>query len=628
MRRHVLRIAALAGAALLTLHAASRFARVFPVDASGLLGTALVVLFTICFAWVALGAMLFTFGLAVAIRPGRKGAPPSARPDAPPDGHARTAVLIPIRHEDPGAVTAQVEVMYTALGRQPLGRQVDFVLLSDSNLPEVCLAEETAWRELCRRLDAFGRIFYRRRVGGAAKKAGNIRDFCLRHADAYRYLVVLDADSMLSAETICALVERMESNPRVGLIQTPSIPVRRRTLFARWQQFAARVYGPLWTTAEAGLAGPDGTYYGHNAILRREAFCCHAGLGELPGRGALSGLIASHDFVEASLVRRAGYEVWIASDLGGSYEQCPTNLVDFAVRDQRWCHGNLQHLRIALLPGLRAWSRLHLLRGAMSYLVPPLTLLFTWVMLLVAARDQRALPSYFPGRLTLFPSWPVHDFEAGRNLLALTAALLLGPKLLATAASLTAMVRARMLPARRLPAMVAGVLAETALSTLLAPTLMVYQAVFVVRILLGERVPWAMARRADRTVGPGEALRRCGMHLACAAALAGASWWVSLQALLWSLPVVVPLLLSPVLAWITSSDRVGRLGDALGLFQVPEDWSTEPTLAVYDRPASRPGPAQPADARARAWHALVLVGSGLLRGAPATARPEMQRTGS
>jgi membrane glycosyltransferase len=621
VRRHLLRIGAVASTALLSAEAAVRFARVFPLDGSGALGTALLVLFTICFAWVALGAMVFAFGLVAAVWRGRD-RPPRAAPGVPPEAGARTAVLVPIRHEDPRAVTAQLEVMFTGLRQYPTGRQIDFVLLSDSSLPEVCLAEERAWRELCERQGAFGRIYYRRRVGGEAKKAGNIRDFCLRHAGAYRYLVVLDADSMLAPGTLCAMVERMEANPQVGLLQAPSIPVRRRTLFARWQQFAARVYGPLWTTAEAALAGPDGSYYGHNAILRRDAFCENAGLGALPGRGALSGLVASHDFVEAALVRRAGYEVWIASDLGGSYEQCPTNVVDYAVRDLRWCHGNLQHLRIAVLPGLDPWSRLHLLRGALSYLIPPLTLLFTWVMLAVAARDRSILPDYFPpGKGGLFPLWPVHDFEAGRQLLVLTAMLLLGPKLVATFAALASTLRARELPLRRVPALLTSVVVETVLSALLAPTLMVYQAMFVLRVLLGERSTWGAARRSDRVVGMGEAVRRCWIQLVAAAALAGASWWVSPLALVWCLPVAVPLLLAPLLARLTSSDRVGRIGDALGLFQVPEDWSADPVLTVYDLPASEPGPAAPVDDREWARHALVLVGSGLVREAGKMAEP-------
>jgi membrane glycosyltransferase len=616
MRLHLLRLGALASAAALTAHASGQFVRVFPPDEAGAFGRLLVVLFCCCFAWVALGAALFAFGLVATARPGRA-APPRARPGLPLDPAARTAALIPIRHEDAAQVAAQVELMFRGLQGHPLGRRVDFALLSDSSDPEACLAEEVAWRALCERLSAFGRIFYRRRAGGEGKKAGNIRDWCLRHSGAYRYLIILDADSVVAPATLCAMLERMESNPGVGLLQAPSIPVRHRTPFARWQQFAAGVYGPLWTAAEAGLAGPDGSYHGHNAILRREAFTTQAGLGLLPGRGPLSGLIASHDFVEAALIRRAGYQVWLGADLAGSYEQCPTNLVDYAVRDGRWCHGNLQHLRVAVLPGLRLWSRLHLVRGALSYLIPPLTLVFTWLTLLVAARVQAYQPVYFPpasGKV-LFPRWPVHDFAAGLGLLALTAVLLFGPKLLATVAALGQGLRSRRLPLRRVPAFLASVLAENVLGALLAPTLMVYQTVFVARTLLGERAAWGSAARSDRTVGLLEALRRTWPQLLCALLLALAARWVSPAAFSWSLPLVVPLLLAPLLTWATSSERLGRWLDRLRLLQVPEDWSQDPALAVYDRPPS--APADPAallsEPRARAWHTLVTVGSGLSR---------------
>lgn len=613
--RQAARAAALCCTALFTLHAGQQLTRVFPLDGAGVFGGALVLAFTACFGWVALGAMLFAFGLLVSTA-GAAARGPRPQPGARLDPAARTAVLLPIRHEDPDQVVAQVEVMLSGLGRLPAGWLFDFVLLSDSSEPEATLAEEQAWRALRGRLGAQGRVHYRRREGGKGKKSGNLRDFLLRHGAAYRYLIVLDADSMVRPETLCALVERMEAHPEVGLIQLPVIPVRRRSLFARWQQFAARVYGPLWTRAEAALAGPDGNYFGHNAILRREAFCGHAGLGLLPGRGPLSGLVASHDFVEAALIRRAGYQVWTAHDLSGSYEQCPTTLVDYAVRDQRWCQGNLQHLRIALLPGLRAWSRLHLLRGTASYLVPPLTLLFTWLALLVAAHDQLTIPQYFPAERLLFPRWPVHDFAAGRGLLALTAVFLFGPKVLAAVAAAWSMLRAGELSPRRLPSFVASLLLESLLGALLAPTLMVYQAAFVVRTLYGKGVSWAMAHRADRQLGLLEALRHTWLQLLVAALLGGISAWVSLTALLWSLPVVAPLLLSPLLAWFASSRAAQWLAEALDLLQVPEDRSGEPCLAVYDGGAAAAARAdrqrrQPAPEQAQALRLLTLLGSGI-----------------
>ncbi len=77
----------------------------------------------------------------------------------------------------------------------------------------------------------------------------------------------------------------------------------------------------------------------------------------------------SHDFVEAALLRRAGWEVWMAPDIGGSFEEPPPTLLDYLIRDRRWCQGNLQHLRIVFAQGLTLPSRLHLAMGIMSYVV-------------------------------------------------------------------------------------------------------------------------------------------------------------------------------------------------------------------------------------------------------------------
>jgi membrane glycosyltransferase len=502
-------------------------------------------------------------------------------------------------------------------------------VLSDTTEAGVWLAEQAAWRASCERLGAFGRVFYRRRAKPEGKKAGNIRDFCLRHGRRYRYFVVLDADSVVTAEALCALLDRMESNPRIGLIQAPPLPVRRATLFARWQQFAARVYGPIWTAGEALLSGPDGNYYGHNAILRAEAFCGHGGLCKLPGEGPLSGLISSHDFVEAALVRRAGYEVWLAPDLAGSYEQCPTTLIDHAIRDRRWCHGNLQHLRVAMLPGLAGWSRMHLLRGAASYLIPPLWLAFAAVVLLVSARNLRFEPAYFPaaGR-TLFPLWPVYDFAAAKGLFLLVMGMLFGPRLVAAGWSYAEMLRAGHSSLRRAPEFLASVIAEWVMGALLAPALMVFQAMFVVTSVVGGRAPWTRQRREERRVSLGEALRRHWLHLLIALGLGGASALVSTQTLIWMMPLVLPLLASPALTMVTASPAVGRLADRFGLLQVPEDRSTDETLTVFDMP---PAPAVPraaatlADRRACAWHALTVIGSGLLQRLPDARRAQLRR---
>ena len=118
----------------------------------------------------------------------------------------------------------------------------------------------------------------------------------------------------------------------------------------------------------------EANYYGHNAILRVSAFapCCR--LPVLSGRPPLGGEILSHDFVEAAYLRRGGWYCWILPELRGSYEEVPTNLLDYAVRDRRWVQGNLQHARLIGEPGLHWMSRLHLGMGIFAYLASPLWL--------------------------------------------------------------------------------------------------------------------------------------------------------------------------------------------------------------------------------------------------------------
>src|SRR5690606_26486291 len=102
--------------------------------------------------------------------------------------------------------------------------------------------EEAAWATWCRDAAAFDRIFYRRRKVRLKRKSGNVADFCRRWGRRYRYMIMLDADSIMSGPTLASLVRMMEKSPQVGLIQTVPTAVNRRSLLARVQQFAGRVY--------------------------------------------------------------------------------------------------------------------------------------------------------------------------------------------------------------------------------------------------------------------------------------------------------------------------------------------------------------------------------------------------
>ncbi|MEI9964607.1 MAG: hypothetical protein WDM92_07790 [Caulobacteraceae bacterium] len=99
--------------------------------------------------------------------------------------------------------------------------------------------------------------------------------------------------------------------------------VNARTPFARLQQFANRLYGPVFALGHQWWAGAEGNYWGHNAIIRVQAFAESAGLPHLPGKRPFGGHIMSHDFVEAALLRRRGWAVRMAPALQGSYEETP-----------------------------------------------------------------------------------------------------------------------------------------------------------------------------------------------------------------------------------------------------------------------------------------------------------------
>src|SRR5690606_35048468 len=177
----------------------------------------------------------------------------------------------------------------------------DFFVLSDSRRPEIVAAEVEAFRALQQRTGGGARLFYRCRSDNGGRKAGNIAEWVQRFGGAYPQFLILDADSVMSGQTLVRLAGGMEANPGVGVLQTLPRVVSGQTLFARMQQFGGRVYGPVIGQGVAWAHGAESNYWGHTAMLRTEAFAANAGLPELPGDGAFGGHVLSHDFVEAAL---------------------------------------------------------------------------------------------------------------------------------------------------------------------------------------------------------------------------------------------------------------------------------------------------------------------------------------
>ncbi len=307
----------------------------------------------------------------------RRGRAPRAL--APPRAttFSRTAVLFPVCDEDTALVFGNLQAV-----AEDAGEAFDFFVISNSRGLDQLADEHEAWQRTRARLPGTRVEYLVRR--GPGRKAANIHEFCQVWGEEYDYLVILDADSVMTGDTLRTLVGLLDGNPRAGLIEVPAALVGGRTAFARLQQFASAVYGPIAAWGNRVWQRGNANYHGHNAILRLAPFREHCRLPYLSGGPPFGGEILSHDFVEAALLRRAGWEVWSAPELGGSYEACPPTIVEYLRRDRRWCQGNLQHLRVLFTPGLTFTSRLHFCRGVLQYVSAPLWLLFVGLHLLAA----------------------------------------------------------------------------------------------------------------------------------------------------------------------------------------------------------------------------------------------------
>jgi membrane glycosyltransferase len=137
----------------------------------------------------------------------------------------------------------RVRVIYRSLEKTGYLDLFEFFILSDSRDPDAGRAAIRAWQNACRDLSAAGRLFYRRRRDNRGRKSGNIEEFCRRWGGRYTYMVVLDADSLISGRTLVSMVARMDADPRMALLQTWPVSIGGQSLFARVQQFAGSVYG-------------------------------------------------------------------------------------------------------------------------------------------------------------------------------------------------------------------------------------------------------------------------------------------------------------------------------------------------------------------------------------------------
>lgn len=545
-----------------------------------LLEYALLALFSITFAWIVtafcsgcIGFILQLFRIDPLTL--KKIKPVSINSEAL--SQQKTAVVMPIYNEDTHRVIAGFEVSLQSLKATGQLKHFDFYLLSDTQDAAIASNELSAWHALCERLgDTAKQVFYRRREDNKHRKVGNLTDFCERWGSQYEHMIVLDADSVMTGQCMLELTTSMLNNPQAGLIQTIPIPVRQDTFFGRFLQFASILYSPMLATGSAFWQTDKANYWGHNAIIRVKAFIDCCGLPTLKGKAPFGGEILSHDFVEASLLHSANWDVLLLADIEGSYEEVPSNILDYAVRDRRWVQGNIQHLGLLSSAKLKLMSKLHFLLGATAYISS-----LIWLsMLALSTIDAvtRALNSdvYFNRAYQLFPTWQIAKTELIDSLLYLTIIILLLPKLMGVIVTLVHR-KQRFGGALKLTL---GSIIETVFAIIVAPLMMVFHAYFVVCVFLGKKVKWDAQPREGRMVPWKEAFSYTLLSSLIAIVWGSVAYYFTPVFFWWLSPILLGLILAAPIVRYSSSIKLGVKLRQWGIFLCPSEVDNDATLAA------------------------------------------------
>lgn len=551
-------------ALLLTGWATHEMYQVLSVSGLTVFEWALLAVFAMNISWVCFAFVNALVGLCSALSTASR---PEEGINVQRVASARTVIAFPIYNEDVDQIFATVLSTAQSLSNGP--GHFECFILSDTTDADIALREEAAFERIQSLRPADVKIRYRRRTLNQHRKSGNIRDFVTRWGGRYDYMIVFDADSYMERDAILRLVDAMQASPKAGLIQTIPQLVGVETLFGRCQQFAAALYGPVLGHGIAWWAQKEGNFWGHNAIIRVRALAEAAGLPVIPGRAPFGGTIMSHDFVEAAMLRRAGWNVEVRPEIGGSFEQGPPTIIDMVTRDRRWCQGNMQHMAVLLKArGLTFTSRFHLITGIFSYLSSPLWLLFICIGMVLSLQNSFLVPDYFGEGATLFPSWPVIDSERALNLFIATMVILFTPKICGLIYGLSNRAWRKGVGIWRT---ILGTLSETLLSVLTAPILMVTQTSAVVSVLSGQDSGWAPQRRGDDGYSFATTLRHNLPATLLGVVLTVSAIIISPIHAAWLAPATIGLILSAPVSYFTAKSSAGQRAKRLGLLATPHD---------------------------------------------------------
>ncbi len=523
----------------------------------GLLETGILICFLLFLPWTVLGFWNALIGLYL-LHGSKSGlyqvAPYLVEAYTDKPLRLKTAIVMTLRNEDPARAFARLHVIYESLELTGEASQFAFFVLSDSDNSDIVAREQalfTAWKGIVSRPDSLN---YRRRLQNTGFKAGNIVDFCERWGHEYAYMLTLDADSLMDGPTIVRMVRILQAYPKLGILQSLVVGAPARSPFARLFQFGMRAGMRAYTMGQAWWTADCGPYWGHNAMVRVAAFSEHCHLPELSGRAPFGGAILSHDQVEAALMRKGGYEVRVLPLETGSYEDNPTNVIEFLRRDARWCQGNLQYFKLVLWEGLLPVSRFQLIWAILMFLGLPAFVVIQPLIVLKAIQWQYE---------TDLVIWPLGALYAAFLLASLAPKFVgyldvfLSHDLLRHYGD-----RSRFL---------LSVMSELAFSFLLGAITTVSTSVFMASLLIGKSQKWIAQSRDAGRVHLFEAVWRFWPHTLFGLALFFYAWPASPLLVIVSLPLTLGFLLAIPFAVFTAQPEWGSKMRKSGLGSIPEE---------------------------------------------------------
>ena len=482
----------------------------------------------------------------------------------------RTAVLMTLRNEDPVRAFARLSIVRQSLDATGYGHRFDYFVLSDTSDMSVAAAEERLFDEWQASFAEPARAVYRRRERNDGYKAGNLRDFVANWGGKYDLMLPLDADSLMSGPEILRFVRIMQAHPKIGILQSLVVGTPSPSAFARVFQFGMRHAMRSYTMGSAWWMADCGPYWGHNAFIRVAPFAAHCELPKLPGKAPLGGYVLSHDQVEATLMRRAGYEVRVAPTEGGSWEDNPPSILEFTKRDLRWCQGNMQYFWLLWLPGLKPLSRLQIFLAILMYLGS-----LAWMTMIVLS----ALKVFEPGAMSQA------QITMGMTLFATCFMMSLSPKL---AGMLDAAVTRGSLKRYGGPVrFFAGSLMEITFSVLLAPVASFRIALFMIGLPFGRATMWNGQQRDVQGLSWATAIGGLWPQTLFGLALFTLLYVKAPGALIWAAPLLIGMVFSAPFAVLTASPTFGRLLAHLGLCAVPEEFDMPAELRRLVSPQIR-----------------------------------------